>query len=130
MNAWLAELMVAGLPPPLPSVVTSAPTTRDRRQERGFDHAALLAGHVARRLHRPQRRLLVRDPGAPQTGLAAHARKQGPVIRTCERSPTTVLVVDDVATTGTTLAASAAALRAAGAEHVVAITAARTAPPS
>jgi adenine/guanine phosphoribosyltransferase-like PRPP-binding protein len=41
-----------------------------------------------------------------------------------------VLVVDDVATTGTTLASSAGALRAAGALTVAAATAARTPHPA
>jgi adenine/guanine phosphoribosyltransferase-like PRPP-binding protein len=39
------------------------------------------------------------------------------------------LIVDDVATTGATLSAAAAALRDAGAVDVAAITAARTPPP-
>jgi adenine/guanine phosphoribosyltransferase-like PRPP-binding protein len=39
------------------------------------------------------------------------------------------VVVDDVATTGATLSAAAAALRDAGAVDVAAVTAARTPPP-
>jgi predicted amidophosphoribosyltransferase len=37
-----------------------------------------------------------------------------------------VLLVDDVATTGATIGAAAAALRDAGAERIIALTAART----
>jgi predicted amidophosphoribosyltransferase len=40
-----------------------------------------------------------------------------------------VLVVDDVATTGATLAGAALALRGADAMQIVAVTAARTPPP-
>lgn len=130
VDMWLADRMVEGLSPPLPTAVTSVPTTRARRRARGFDHAALLAEQVARRIHRPRLRLLHRDAGPPQTGLAAAARRQGPVIHARGSAPSDVLVVDDVATTGTSLTAAAQALRAAGATRVLAVTAARTAPPA
>jgi predicted amidophosphoribosyltransferase len=126
---WLAAAMARLAPLPLPEVVTWAPTTADRRRDRGFDHAQLLAGQVARQLARPARSLLHRGDDRPQTGLAAVERRLGPrfVARGC--TPASVLIVDDVTTTGATLAAAAATLRAAGATHVVALTAARTPPP-
>jgi predicted amidophosphoribosyltransferase len=110
-------------------VVTWAPTTVARRRQRGFDHAELLARSVARGLSVPARSLLRREPGPPQTGLAAAARRRGPVFAAARRASRSVLLVDDVATTGATLAAAAAALRGAGAQRVVAVTAARTPPP-
>jgi predicted amidophosphoribosyltransferase len=129
-SGWLADAMVSLVVPAPPVVITWAPTVPERRRSRGFDHAELLARHVARRLGRPVRRLLVRRPGPPQTGLPAAARRVGPAFAGRGRAPASVLVVDDVATTGATLAAAAAALRATGAETVVALTAARTPPPS
>src|SRR5258706_109446 len=71
-------------------------------------------------------RFLDRQPGPPQTGLAAAARLVGPRFVARREVPTRVLLVDDIATTGATLTAAAAALRAAGAQNVLAITAART----
>jgi predicted amidophosphoribosyltransferase len=129
---WLAATMVdaaaaAGLAAP---VVTWAPTTRRRRRARGFDPAEILARAVARRFAVPCVPLLDRRPGPPQTGLAAAARLVGPRFVARRAGPSRVLVVDDVATTGATLAAAAAALRATGTLHVLAITAARTPPPS
>lgn len=128
---WLAAAMVdaaiaAGLDAP---AVTWAPTTLQRRRARGFDPAEILARAVARRLGVRCVRLLDRQPGPPQTGLAAAARLVGPRFVARRAAPSRVLLVDDVATTGATLAAAAAALRAAGAHNVLAITGARTPPP-
>lgn len=127
---WLATAMVESLPPSVrPDAVTWAPTSRERRRRRGFDPAELLARAVARRLNARGVGLLERLPGPPQTGLTADARRRGPRFVARRSVPRTVLVVDDVATTGATLAAAARALRAVDARIVVALTAARTPPP-
>jgi predicted amidophosphoribosyltransferase len=123
---WLADAMAPLLVAPLPAVVTWAPTSPQRRRDRGFDHAEILARRVARQVRRPLRRLLVRLPGPAQTGRPAGDRRTGPRFSARGKVGPSVLVVDDVATTGATLAAAAAALRAAGAVRVVALTAART----
>jgi predicted amidophosphoribosyltransferase len=108
-------------------VVTWAPTTPARRRQRGFDQAELLARAVARDLRRPCRRLLVRLPGQAQTGRPLAERRGGPSFRAPFQVPgSTVLVVDDVITSGATVAAAARALRQAGATSVVALAAART----
>jgi predicted amidophosphoribosyltransferase len=135
---WLADMMVAamvdGLGPTLAvDVVTWAPTSRARRRARGFDPAELLARGVARRLtdHIDVRclGLLDRRPGPPQTGLTGADRRRGPGYVARRATPWSVLVVDDVTTTGATLSAAALALRAAGAHRVLAVTAARTPAP-
>jgi predicted amidophosphoribosyltransferase len=128
---WLADAVVdvLGDRPPKLDVVTWAPTSRDRRRARGFDPAELLARAVARRLGARCRGLLERRPGPPQTGLHGADRRRGPQHVARGWAPPTVLVVDDVATTGATLAAAARALRPAGAYQVLAVTAARTPPP-
>jgi ComF family protein len=128
-TAWLAEAMARLVAPPLPSVITWVPTTRDRRRERGFDHAELLARRLARPIRRPCRQLLRRGDESPQTGRSGAARRIGPVLAAHGSVPAHVLVVDDVATTGASLSSAAAALRAAGAAGVDAVTAARTPKP-
>jgi predicted amidophosphoribosyltransferase len=136
---WLADAMadvlVDGLVEVLPAIaapdlVTWAPTSRERRRSRGFDPAELLARAVARRLGLRVVGLLDRLPGPPQTGLPADARRRGPHFVARRRTPGVVLVVDDIATTGATLTSAAGALRGADARVVVALTAARTPPPS
>lgn len=108
-------------------VVTWAPTTRARVAQRGFDQAELLARAVARELGVPCRRLLYRAHGPAQTGrgrvdrLAAPGFRPRPVVRSCR-----VLLVDDVVTTGATLAAAADALRGAGASEVRVVAVAAT----
>jgi len=129
---WLAAAMVdavvARYVPGAFEAVTWAPTVPDRRRRRGFDHAELLARGVAAALGLPLRRTLTRRPGPPQTGLPQGARRAGPSLVARPPVPGRLLIVDDVATTGATLAAAARALRTAGAVSLVAATAARTAP--
>ena len=110
-------------------VVTWAPTTPARRRARGFDQARLLARAVARELGVPCRPLLRRQPGPAQTGRDAAARHAGPAFSSPRPVPgRRVLLVDDVVTTGATVAAAAQALRAAGAGEVHVVAAARTPP--
>jgi predicted amidophosphoribosyltransferase len=135
---WLVPHLVASGAPLLGAgagrvVVSWVPTTPARRRDRGFDQAEILARAVARAAGLRGRALLRRLPGPPQTGLPASGRRVGPRIvplrsaaATIRRSDATVLLVDDVATTGATLAAAAGALRVAGARCVLALTAART----
>jgi predicted amidophosphoribosyltransferase len=109
-------------------VVTWAPASRARFASSGVDHGALLARSVGRELAVPTRALLRRASSAPaQTGRPAGERRIGPELHAVHRIERgTVLVVDDVATTGGTLARAAQALRARGAEQVFAATIART----
>jgi predicted amidophosphoribosyltransferase len=125
--AALAPRLVAdGSEDPDRRVVTWAPTTSRRARHRGFDQAELLARAIARELGLPVHRCLRRLPGAHQTGRGADERRAGPRFAAAARAPPSVLVVDDVCTTGATLSAAAAALRGAGAATVQGLVIART----
>lgn len=122
---WLATVLAA-LAPVEVDVITWVPTSRPRRRARGFDQSELLARAVARHLQRPCRRLLHRGGGPPQTGHDAASRRVGPPLSIRRWPPPHVMLVDDVVTTGATLAVAAAVLKRAGAARVSAVAAART----
>jgi len=132
---WGARLagLVAELAPAVPATITWAPTTEARCRERGFDQAELLARALAVELGVAQRRLLARLAGPPQTGRSRQARLHGPAFRYVGPAALggpalggPVLVVDDVLTTGATLAGAARTLRVAGFAPIYALTAAWT----
>ncbi|MEZ0449606.1 ComF family protein [Cellulomonas sp. ICMP 17802] len=111
-------------------LVVPAPSTAASRRRRGVDLAGALAGAVAggladAGLPAELAPVLVRAGGRDQVGLGARDRARnlaGQVRVPTSRAPRlrgrAVLLVDDVLTTGATLAASRSALERAGA-HVV-----------
>lgn len=123
--AWLASGMAELVRIHRTDLVTWAPTTDLRRRARGFDHAELLARKVANQLGLPCWSVLSRAPGPPQTGRTLLERRDGPqfVARRTVKGAS-VLLVDDVVTTGATMSAAARALRSMGAEQVIGVAAA------
>jgi ComF family protein len=113
------------------AIVVPIPLHWRRRVRRGFDQAWLLAVHACRagRLPPPVSALSRIRATASQSTLPA-AQRQGNVhdafsVRDRRVARRSVVLVDDVATTGATLAAAARALVAAGAIEIVGITLAR-----
>lgn len=129
---WLTAAMVVRGPAGwLDDVDLVVPVPADplRRRHRGTDHAARLAVGAGRRLGLPVFAALRRPAGRPrapaQHRLGRRSRQQVVVPDLVRPVAGTVLLVDDVHTTGATLDAAARALRGGGAERVLALTAFR-----
>lgn len=114
----------------LGGVVVPVPASPWRRRWRGFDPAEELALALARRTGLEYSDCLRRRHGPRQVGRSRAERLGDPPrVRARGAVPTEALLVDDVCTTGATLAACAVALRSAGCERVVAAVVARAEPP-
>ncbi len=104
-----------------PTVVCAVPLHRSRRRRRGFNQAELIARQAARRLAVPYRPLLRRTRATPQQARMHRAARLGNVRGAFASVPAeeaSVLLIDDVWTTGATASACRAALLAAGAGRV------------
>lgn len=107
---------------PAADLVTWVPASPGRRRQRGFDQSELLARAVGHRCRTPARRLLRRVDDEPQTSRDLDGRRMGPTLAPAGRRlrfKPTVLLVDDVTTTGATLTSAAGALRDGGAGRVI-----------
>jgi ComF family protein len=127
----MAAQIAAGAPEGLLSRTTLVPVPLHpkRLRSRGFNQAAVLAAALGRRAGLPVVDLLVRSgPALAQAGRHRAERRAGPAgaIESRGRAPARVLLVDDVVTTGATLAACSAALARAGAGEIRAVAFART----
>jgi ComF family protein len=125
ISAMMGRLMATAVPPHEVHIVAPVPLHPSRRRDRGYDQAAMLAGHIGRSMGIPCRRNLLRRvrKTRQQTTLDGIHRREnvrGAFAARERLQGETVLLVDDVLTTGATMAAAAEAARDAGAGQVIA----------
>lgn len=110
--------------------IAFVPATTAARRRRGFDHAELLARELSWALGADLAPLLTPPRRLDQRKLSRTARIQNMresfAVLPGATAPRTVIVVDDVCTTGSTLFAATEALKKGGVEKVYALTFART----
>jgi ComF family protein len=128
----MAAQIAAHVPPDLlRGTLVPVPVHAAHRRRRGLAHAELLANALGDRSGMAVADCLERigDPRS-QVGRGRGERMAGPAgaiaLRTGASAPAVAVLVDDVVTTGATIAACAQALRAAGSRSIGSIAYART----
>ena len=120
----LAERVRAAAGPGMPELVTWVPVTKSRRRRQGYSHAELLGKAVAAELGLPVRGDLLTERAGQvrqhQVGGAERAEYAKRFHSTGKRlSGQTVLLCDDVLTTGSTLRQCTELLKESGAARVM-----------
>lgn len=132
---WLEEAIRLALGSPLPiDGVVAVPRDWQRVLRFGKPLSVKLAQELCRRLRRPSVPAPRRQPGPPQTQLSASRRRNAPwgrfslsPRRAAQTDGRTLLLVDDVYTTGATMAACSQVFNDAGATRVILTTLTATA---
>jgi ComF family protein len=119
----LADLLVSRLPElPSTTIVVPIPTVPGHIRQRGYDHMARIGRQFARMRRLTYVPVLVRRTTTKQRDAGRTLRfkqaAQAFAVHGAVDPARPYLIIDDVATTGATLLAAAAALRNAGAETV------------
>jgi len=137
---WIArralQLMAAAISrPPLTraTLIVPIPLQRDRERERGFNQASILSWALARVCDLPvdaESLVRAKATGLHRVGMDARARRESVeqafiVRRSGALEGESILLIDDVFTTGATISACARVLMEAGADEVLALTLAR-----
>lgn len=131
----MAAQMAANAPPGVTEgrSLVPVPLHPARRRRRGFNQAEELAAALSKRAGVPMERCLERTVGGArmtQVGMRREERLAalggGILVQPGSAVPLRALLVDDVVTTGATLAACAAALAGAGVREIGALVYART----
>jgi ComF family protein len=115
-----------------PDILIPIPLGRQRMKERGYNQSAMIAEPLAMALNIEfaPKALMRRKETRSQVGLSKQERQKNVLgaFQAAGVSGKTVLVLDDVSTTGSTLSSSAEALFSVGAKDVYALTVARALP--
>ena len=107
--------------------IVPVPISKKRFKERGYNQSYLLAKELSDLLSIPVKKLLVKTKDTPrQSTLSKKERAETPKkafdFSSAEALPHTVLLIDDIFTTGATVSACSSVLRKAGIPKVYVLT--------
>lgn len=119
----VARELTALVPDTKDLIITHLPTATSRVRERGFDQAKLIAKRLSTDAGLPYTVFLARSGGARQVGASrnerfAHTSGMFRIRHQQLLTGATILLIDDVITTGASLESAARTLRANGAKRV------------
>jgi len=110
-------------------IITSVPLHKSRMNDRGYNQSELIAKYYANRLGKPYQNLLIKTKrNEVQSTLTDPAKRKENVkgcyeiINNVDISGKTILIVDDVFTTGATMRECADVLKKSGAHRVIGAT--------
>lgn len=122
---WMEGAIVSRFDPALIDAVVPMPVTTFHRMDRGYNQSEYLAADLAKRFSRKLVPSAVARCGSPkrQSGLSAEERLENVKGTFTVAEPgfvrgRTILLVDDIMTTGSTLSECAAEMKRAGAARV------------
>ena len=114
---------------PADALVASIPLHPERRRMRGFNQSELIANHVSAALGMQMNSNLIMKVRKthPQVGLPAFTRRDNIAGSFIVSEPAltagkTIILLDDVKTTGATIEEAAHMLKKAGARRIIAVT--------
>lgn len=115
------------------TLVVPVPTAQKRVRSRSFDHSVLIAKHLADKKALPYQNILRRTSSVDQIGKSRSERIEQmnnsfELKTNIDIGDKTIILVDDVLTTGATLESASTLLRDLGAYHVDAVVIARNLP--
>lgn len=104
--------------------IVPVPLHPQRLDERGFNQSSVIARHIASRTRIPYEKLLNRVKNTPHLAQINDSSKRKSTIKSAfrfvgKRIPKSVLLVDDVLTTGATMGECARILKKAGVKNVL-----------
>lgn len=119
----IASLLTPLIPDASNLIITHLPTAGARVRSRGYDQAQLIARQLAASARLPYASLLARTSSERQVGAGRasrfeHASHMFRARNSSRLVGASVVIIDDVITTGASLEAAAALLRASGARRI------------
>jgi len=124
-----AQIIQLNLTLPKVDVIVAVPLHRQRRKDRGFNQAEVIALKLSELIHRPYLNLLLRITNTPPQASLKNKKERLVNLSNCfvinqqiKNNCESVLLVDDVTTTGTTLNECAKVLKQCGIKKVYGLT--------